>query len=108
MLKLIECNARFTAANGLVARAGIDLGALVYNRLTGLPLPPLDDFRDGLTLWDPMRDFKAFLELRRSGELTLLDWLRSVSRWHCFPGFDLMDPRPGLVRLMRRLCKPGK
>ncbi len=108
VLKLIECNARFTAANGLVARAGIDLGALVYNRLTGLPLPPLDDFRDGLTLWDPMRDFKAFLELRRSGELTLLDWLRSVSRWHCFPGFDLMDPRPGLVRLMRRLCKPGK
>ena len=107
VLKLIECNARFTAANGLVARAGMDLGAFVYNRLTGLPLPPLDDFRDGLTLWDPMRDFKAFAELRRSGELTLPGWLRSVARRHCFPGFDLMDPRPGLARLIRRVRKPG-
>ena len=107
VLKLIECNARFTAANGLVARAGMDLGALVYNRLTGLPLPPLDDFRDGLTLWDPMRDFKAFLELRRSGDLTLAGWLSSVMRRHCFPGFDFADPRPGLTRLMRRLCKPA-
>lgn len=105
MLKLIECNARFTAANGLVARAGIDLGALVYNRLTGLPVPPLQDFRDGLTLWDPMRDFKAFLELRRSGNLTLAGWLSSVSRRHCFPGFELTDPRPGFARLMRRLFK---
>lgn len=107
VLKLIECNARFTAANGLVARAGIDLGAFVYNRLAGLPLPPMNDFRDGLTLWDPMRDFKAFTELRRSGSLTLLGWLRSVARRHCFPGFDLMDPRPGLSRLIRRIRKPS-
>jgi D-aspartate ligase len=105
VLKLIECNARFTAANGLVARAGMDLGAFVYNRLTGLPLPPMDDFRDGLTLWDPMRDFKAFSELRRSGELSLPGWLRSVTRRHCFPGFDLTDPRPGLARFMRRVRK---
>ena len=26
-LKLIECNARFTAANGLLTASGIDLGA---------------------------------------------------------------------------------
>jgi predicted ATP-grasp superfamily ATP-dependent carboligase len=105
VLKLIECNARFTAANGLVARAGMDLGAFVYNQLTGLPLPPMDDFRDGLTLWDPMRDFKAFTELRRRGELSLPTWLSSVTRRHCFPGFDLTDPRPGLARLMRRVRK---
>lgn len=106
VLKLIECNARFTAANGLVARAGIDLGAFVYNRLAGLPLPPVNAFRDGLTLWDPMRDFKAFSELRRSGNLTFSGWLRSVARRHCFPGFELTDPRPGLSRLMRRVRKP--
>jgi D-aspartate ligase len=33
-LKLIECNVRFTAANSLVARAGIDLGNFVYNRMS--------------------------------------------------------------------------
>ena len=37
--KLIECNARFTAANGLVAKSGIDLGRFVYCRAVGLPLP---------------------------------------------------------------------
>lgn len=105
VLKLIECNARFTAANGLVARAGIDLGAFVYNRLTGRPLPGMDHFRDGLTLWDPMRDFRAFLELRQSGELSFAGWIRSICRLHSFPGFDFSDPRPGLSRLMRRIRK---
>lgn len=105
VLKLIECNARFTAANGLVARAGLDLGAFVYNRLVGLPLPPMDHYRDGLTLWDPLRDVRACAELRQRGELTLAGWLRSVARLHCFPGFDVADPAPGLARLMRRFRK---
>lgn len=105
VLKLIECNARFTAANGLVARAGIDLGAFVYNRLLRLPLPPIDSFRSGLTLWDPLRDAQAFAELRRNGDLTFSAWLGSVARLHCFPGFDLTDPAPGLGRLARRFLK---
>src|SRR5262249_50667742 len=46
-LKLIECNARFTAANGLVAASGLDLAAFVYNRLTGRPLPPLAEYKTG-------------------------------------------------------------
>ena len=36
-LKLIENNARFTAANGLVTASGFDLAKFVYNRLTGRP-----------------------------------------------------------------------
>lgn len=102
-LKLIECNARFTAANGLVAKAGLDLSSLVYNRLVGLPLPPLDHYRDGLTLWDPARDLRACRELRRRGELSLTGWLRSVMRPHMFPAFSWRDPQPALVRLKRRL-----
>ena len=101
-LKLIECNARFTAANGLVARAGIDLGSLVYNRIVGLPLPPGDHFKKGLTLWDPLRDYKAFRELRRGGELTFWQWIRSIARPHQFPSFAWTDPLPALARLMRR------
>jgi predicted ATP-grasp superfamily ATP-dependent carboligase len=49
-LKLIECNARFTQANCLVASSGLDLATLVYNRLAGLPLPPLDRWRSGVRL----------------------------------------------------------
>ena len=105
ILKLIECNARFTAANGLIARAGLDLSSLVYNRLVGLPLPPLADYQDGLTLWDPLRDFRSYRELSRRGELSLLAWLRSVSRRQMMPGFALNDPVPGFVRMWKRICK---
>ena len=104
-LKLIECNARFTAANALIAKAGLDLSSLVYNRLADLPPPRLDHYRDNVTLWDPFRDYKAYRELQSRGELTMLGWLRSVMRPHLFPGFNWSDPRPGIARLQRRLFK---
>jgi len=103
--KLIECNARFTAANALVARAGIDIAALVYQRALGLPLPPLDRFRDGLRLWSPGRDLLAFLELRRRGELGAAGWLRSILGLASLPIFSHRDPRPSLAELARRAVK---
>ncbi len=103
--KLIECNARFTAANGLIVKAGLDLSSLVYNRLVGLPPPPLVQYRDGLTMWDPLRDFRAYRELSRRGELTLFGWLKSVLRPQLVPAFLWSDPRPGVVRLLRRMSK---
>jgi D-aspartate ligase len=101
-LKLIECNARFTAANSLVAKAGFDLGNFVYNRIVGIPQPLLTDFRTGLRLWDPQRDFLAFLELRKQGEITLIQWLASIMHRQTFALFPWRDPLPSLVRLIRR------
>ena len=100
-LKLIECNARFTAANSLVKRAGFDLGNFVYNRIVGIPQPPLTDFRIGLRLWDPLRDWRAFLELRKRGELTFMQWLASVMHWSSFAYFSLRDPLPSFTRLWK-------
>jgi predicted ATP-grasp superfamily ATP-dependent carboligase len=104
-LKLIECNARFTAANGLLARAGLDLTSLVYNRLVGLPLPPLNHYRDNVTLWDPLRDYLAYRDLSRDGEMSFRQWVYSVMRPHVFPCFAWSDPCPALARLWRRVRK---
>lgn len=101
-LKLMECNARFTASNTLVAKAGIDLGNLVYNRIVGISQPPLTDFRTGLRLWDPFRDWRAFLELRKRGELTFLQWLASVMHPSSLSYFSWRDPLPSLLRLTNR------
>jgi D-aspartate ligase len=101
-LKLIECNARFTATNSLVARAGFDLGNFVYNRIVGIPQPPLTSFRSGMRLWDPFRDFRAFLELRERGELTLAQWLGSIMHRTSISYFSWRDPLPSLIRLSRR------
>lgn len=104
-LKLIECNARFTAANGLLADCGLDLALLVYNRLTGRDLPPLSGFRTGVRLWYPCEDFKAFRQLRRSGDLTVMRWLLSLCHRQTLPFFRWSDPWPSLVAESRRFCR---
>jgi predicted ATP-grasp superfamily ATP-dependent carboligase len=102
-LKLIECNARFTAANCLAASSGLDLASFVYNRLVGLPTPPTANYRIGLGLWYPTQDFRAFLELRRRGELTPWGWLRGLVRRQTLPYFSWGDPWPSAMRLLRSL-----
>ena len=102
--KLIECNARFTASNCLVAASGIDLSVFVYNTLTGRPLPPTDRFIVGKRLWDPIRDYQAARELRRSGQLTLGQWIKSVCHPQCFPYFEWTDPLPALRRMSKGIA----
>lgn len=104
-LKLIECNARFTAANGLVAESGVDLAYFVYARAVGLPLPPMDSFQSGTRLWDPMADVFAFRALRASGDLTLAGWLASILYRQTFPYFLWSDPLPGIAGLGRELAR---
>ncbi len=104
-LKLIECNARFTAANGLLVASGIDLGSYVYRRLAGLPQPALVDgaYARGLRLWYPLDDFQAFLELRDQGRLDLVSWVRGVAHYQVLPYFSWSDPMPSAVRLRSKL-----
>ena len=96
-LKIIEVNARFTAAQELVARAGAPIDQIVYCHLTGQPAPAFSAYRQGLRFWYPLRDFCAFLALRKRGELSLLGWLKSVAPFnHVSPLFDWRDPLPAL------------
>lgn len=102
-LKLIECNPRFTGANELLARCGIDYSLLVYNRLTGRPLPPADSFREGVRLLRPPQDFLAFLEYRRRGQITTLSWIKTLLRPFCTPFFSWTDPWPTVVQSARQV-----
>ncbi len=101
--RLMEVNARFTAANCLLADAGLDLSWFVYARITGRPLPPMDRYRTGVTLWDPVRDLKSFRELRGRGEIDLGTYVRSVLRRQTLPTFAWDDPQPAVRRLVRQL-----
>lgn len=93
-LKLIECNHRFTASNELIRTAGIDLARVAYARLTDGPLPPLDRYRGGVTLWNPVRDVRSLVEGIREGEEPLRDWLPGLLRPHVLPVFRWDDPLP--------------
>ncbi len=102
LLKLIECNPRFTAANEQVRAAGIDLALIAYNRLVGLPSPPADSFRDGLGLWLIVDDVRAFRDYRRHGELTTGAWLKTLIHRQAPLIFSWSDPKPSLVIWRRR------
>jgi predicted ATP-grasp superfamily ATP-dependent carboligase len=101
-LKIIESNARFTAADALVTRSGIDFASFAYARLTGAaPVAP-KGYQTGLVLWYPLEDFLAFLQVHRLGMLSWRDWLRAAARTDLFPYFRIDDPVPGLVNLAQR------
>jgi predicted ATP-grasp superfamily ATP-dependent carboligase len=94
--KLIECNARLVAAHEIAERSGIELSLLLYNHLTGRRLPQCDRFQSGVRLWCPMHDVYALRQYRQRGELSILEWLRTVCPSH-ISQFQWADPGPGLV-----------
>jgi predicted ATP-grasp superfamily ATP-dependent carboligase len=96
-LKLIECNARFTGGNGLVAASGYDLASFVYNRIVGLPEKPFGRFTLGKRLWHPVEDFYAYRQLSARKELTFWGWLKSLAHPMVLPYFRWTDPWPTLV-----------
>ena len=104
-LKLIECNARFTAANCLVTESGFDLALFVYNRLVGRIQPTLKGkrYREGLRLWYPGQDFLSFKELRRRGELSFIGWIKSILHRQVLPYFRWYDPMPTIVFGSKRM-----
>lgn len=103
--KLIECNARFTASNVLVSAAGFSLARFVYNRLTARPQEPMTSFRSGLRLWDPVRDFWSFRELKRRREITFARWLSSILHRQTWPFFSWSDPLPAVARLLKPVAR---
>ena len=96
-LRLIECNHRFTASNELVRVAGIDLAWLAYARVANIPLPPLDRYRSGVTLWNPLRDLRGIASASRAGSTRPADWLPGLFRRHVLPVFRWDDPAPSLA-----------
>jgi D-aspartate ligase len=110
-MKLIECNLRLTAADDLVRRAGVDLGALAYRRALGHrdqpPAGPLtgDGFTSGLVQWLPLRDLRALRQYLAEGELTVGAWARSLLAPISTPLFSLTDPGPSIGNALRLLAR---
>jgi predicted ATP-grasp superfamily ATP-dependent carboligase len=100
-LKIMECNARLTAANELMRIAGLDLAGAAYRDAIGLPPPVADGFTEGTRLWYPIQDILAFRTMRESGQLTTRRWLSGLAHRQRFPVFSVTDPMPSLSALPR-------
>jgi predicted ATP-grasp superfamily ATP-dependent carboligase len=108
-LKVIEVNARFTAAHRLVQRAGLPIDLLIYRHLTGQSVPEVMQDDAVLRLWKPYRDFRAYRALARSDGMTLGDWLTSIREArNITPAFAADDPAPSVAQLglfLRQVAK---
>lgn len=97
-LKVIECNPRYTAAQELVTRSGLDMGVLVYRHLLGERLGETRDFKDLVRLWNPRLDYAAYKQLRDLGRISGVEWLKSIAHPQVFPYFSIFDPMPSLAK----------
>lgn len=105
-LKVIECNARLTAAQALVRASGMPIDEMIYRSVTGQPVEPHRQTDEDLRMLDLSRDFFAYLELRRRGDITLGAWLRSLSEGRKIPSmFSVNDPMPWAVRTGQILAR---
>jgi len=102
-LKIIESNARFVAAHELFVRSGAPSDFLVYCHLTKQPLPDLSNYKQFMRMWYPVRDFLAYRELNRRGQLSFGGWLRSIMHPQVFPVLSLSDPKPAITALIGHL-----
>ncbi|MEW4565555.1 hypothetical protein AB1K70_23710 [Bremerella sp. JC770] len=109
VLKLIECNARITAANTLLDRCGYDLALFLYQRVCRGELPKFRDYPANVYLWNPVDDLRAFFQLHRRGELSLGQWLKSISKTNVtLPVFQWSDPFPAWMNTWHRLRRALK
>jgi D-aspartate ligase len=106
VLKLIECNARFTAAQELVARSGAPLDLIYYCSVTGQPVPEFSEYDHDMIFWYGLRDFLAFLEMRKKGDISLVEWFKSLFPFkHVSPLHKLSDPYPSIRAFGARVDK---
>lgn len=97
-LKIIEVNARFTAAHRLVTASGAPIDEMIYCHLTGQPVQAFTSYNNKLRMWYPIRDFMALRELNGLGRLGPVSWLKSVfAQKFVLPYFSLTDPMPTLA-----------
>lgn len=104
-LYLMEINVRTVSGNQLGISAGVDLPWIAYRELIQLESAEArqPSFRPGVQYvneeWDP----QAFVALRRTGDLTVHGWLRSLRATRSWALFAWDDPLPLLVGFWRFL-----
>ena len=106
-LKIIECNARYTAAQELVTRSGLDISYLVYQFLinggnTDAKPATQTKFKKNLHYWYAREDLQSFMISFRKGDISLFQWLKSLAHFPLvFPNWNILDPKPSLVSLAK-------
>jgi predicted ATP-grasp superfamily ATP-dependent carboligase len=100
VFRLMEINPRTVSGNQLAISAGVDFPWIAYRHLCGEEVE-VPRGRPGVHFVNEEWDFKAFLALRRRGQLGLRAWLRSLLAVESFALAARNDWRPIAVAFYR-------
>lgn len=93
-LKFIEINPRIGLTQALSSQVGVNLAYLYYLSLTEQNPSPVLSQKEGIKWIYFVRDFLSFRQEKRSGEMTFLGWMQSLSGKKVEALFSLYDPLP--------------
>jgi len=100
--KLIELNPRFWVQNIQATYAGVNFPLIQYMDLTGQPVRPITDFKDGVTWLDSWHDLLAFRDGWGKGGTSVTEFLKSWSGTNCHAHLALDDLKPVLAMLAKK------
>jgi D-aspartate ligase len=97
-LKVIEIHTRNSLWCYLSTGAGLNISAIAYYDMIGMPCPLKSNFETGIRWLDISKDLKALRDYGRNGELTCRDWLRSIRGGRVVHHvLSLKDPMPSIM-----------
>jgi len=100
--KLIELNPRFWIQDIQATHAGVNFPLIQYMDLTGQPVSPITDFKDGVTWLDSWYDLLAFRDHWKEGRTSITEFLKSWSGTDCHAHLALDDLKPVLAMLAKK------
>lgn len=95
---ILEMNCRYSSWVELPTRSGCNFPAVAYATITRQPAPPVEH-KEGSAWLDFRRDLETFMTYRREGEMSWMDYFRSLRSVRCWAYFAWDDPKPFLARV---------
>jgi predicted ATP-grasp superfamily ATP-dependent carboligase len=99
-LKLIELNPRYWQQNALAEKCGMSFPLTDYLELTDRNPKAVLEYRSGIKWVNIYSDIESFREYRQRGELSGMQWLRSLRGEKIYSDLDWDDVLPGLREIL--------
>jgi len=96
-LKVIEIHTRNSLWCYLATGAGLNISAIAYYDMIGMPCPLKNNYQTGVKWLDISKDFKALQGYRKTEQLTYGMWFKSLSGKLVHHVISLKDPMPAIM-----------
>ena len=100
ILKLIELNPRYWQQNALAEMCGMNFPLMNYLDLTGNDPKPIIDYRKEIKWVNIYSDLESFREYRKRGQISIVQWLRSLRGKKMLSDLTFDDILPGFHEII--------